>query len=96
MDNPCDLLVLDLGLPAVVALVIARRLLEQQPGLGIVMLTARGSLNDRLSGLEEGADACLVKPVDSPKPSFSLDTSLDSCRQPKLYCPWVACLSVRC
>jgi DNA-binding response OmpR family regulator len=63
-DCPCDLLVLDLGLPVEDGLVIARRLLRQQPGLGIVMLTARGSLDDRLAGLEEGADAYLVKPVD--------------------------------
>jgi DNA-binding response OmpR family regulator len=63
-DYPCDLLVLDLGLPAEDGLVIARRLRQQQPALGIVMLTARGSLDDRLSGLEEGADAYLVKPVD--------------------------------
>lgn len=64
VDCPCDLLMLDLGLPGEDGLVIARRLRRQQPGLGIVMLTARGSLDDRLSGLEEGADAYLVKPVD--------------------------------
>ncbi len=63
-DCPCDLLVLDLGLPTEDGLVIAQRLRQQQPGLGIVMLTARGSLDDRLSGLEGGADAYLVKPVD--------------------------------
>lgn len=63
-EHPCDVLVLDLGLPAEDGLIIARRLRRQRPGLGIVMLTARGSLDDRLSGLEEGADAYLVKPVD--------------------------------
>jgi len=63
-DSPCDLLVLDLGLPVEDGLVIARRLRRRQPGMGIIMLTARGSLDDRLSGLEEGADAYLVKPVD--------------------------------
>ena len=61
---PCDVLVLDLGLPVEDGLVIARRLRERRPGLGIVMLTARGSLDDRLAGLEKGADAYLVKPVD--------------------------------
>jgi DNA-binding response OmpR family regulator len=35
-----------------------------QPELGIVMLTARGSLDERLSGMRDGADAYLVKPVD--------------------------------
>lgn len=64
VDCPCDLLMLDMGLPGEDGLVIARRLRRQQPGLGIVMLTARGSLDDRLSGLEEGADAYLVKPID--------------------------------
>jgi DNA-binding response OmpR family regulator len=63
-EFPCDLLVLDLGLPVENGLDIARRLRQQQPGLGIVMLTARGGLDDRLTGLEEGADAYLVKPVD--------------------------------
>ena len=63
-EHPCDLILLDLGLHDEDGLAIARRLRAQQPTLGIVMLTARGSLDDRVSGMREGADAYLVKPVD--------------------------------
>jgi DNA-binding response OmpR family regulator len=63
-QHPCDLILLDLGLPGEDGLSIARRLRRQHPALGIVMLTARGSLGDRLAGLNEGSDAYLVKPVD--------------------------------
>ena len=63
-EHPCDLILLDLGLPDEDGLVIARRLRMLQPTLGIVMLTARGSLDERVSGMREGADAYLVKPVD--------------------------------
>ena len=63
-QHPCNLLLLDLGLPDEDGLAIARRLRTQQPALGIVMLTARGSLDERVSGMREGADAYLVKPVD--------------------------------
>ncbi len=63
-EHPCDLILLDLGLPDEDGLAIAQRLRTQQPTLGIVMLTARGSLDERVSGMREGADAYLVKPVD--------------------------------
>ncbi len=63
-QHPCDLILLDLGLPDEDGLSIARRLREQRPALGIVMLTARSSLDDRLNGMRDGADAYLVKPVD--------------------------------
>ena len=63
-QHPCDLILLDLGLPYEDGLVIAQRLRALQPELGIVMLTARGSLDERLSGMRDGADAYLVKPVD--------------------------------
>ena len=63
-QHPCDLILLDLGLPYEDGLAIAQRLRAQQPALGIVMLTARGSLDERLSGMRDGADAYLVKPVD--------------------------------
>lgn len=58
-----DIVILDLGLPGEDGLQIARRL-RGRPGLGIIMLTARGSVGQRVIGLETGADAYLVKPVD--------------------------------
>jgi DNA-binding response OmpR family regulator len=63
-QTPCDLLLLDLGLPAEDGLTIARRLRQHHPQLGIVILTARNHLHDRLHGLTQGADAYLSKPVD--------------------------------
>ena len=62
--HPCDLILLDLGLPDEDGLSIARRLRKEHPALGIVRLTARGSLGERVSGMRDGADAYLVKPVD--------------------------------
>jgi DNA-binding response OmpR family regulator len=59
-----SVLVLDLGLPGEDGLSIARRLRENDPVLGIIMLTARGDVSDRIAGLSDGADMYLVKPVD--------------------------------
>ena len=58
-----DVLVLDLGLPGEDGIEIARRV-RRQTVPGIVMLTARGALHERIKGLQTGADAYLVKPVD--------------------------------
>lgn len=63
-SQPTDVLVLDLGLPGEDGVSIARRLAVSHPRLAIAMLTARGQLEDRLVGLESGADIYLVKPVD--------------------------------
>ena len=63
-ETPCDLLLLDLGLPREDGLSIARRVRTTHPALRIVMLTARGSLDARVDGLTLGADAYLSKPVD--------------------------------
>ena len=57
-------LVLDLGLPGEDGLSIARRLRYSYPALGIIALTARGRVSDRIAGLNEGIDLYLVKPVD--------------------------------
>jgi DNA-binding response OmpR family regulator len=59
-----DVVVLDLGLPGADGLDIAIGLRRRWPSLGILMLTARGSVTDRISGLQSGADAYLAKPVD--------------------------------
>lgn len=59
-----DVAVLDIGLPGESGLSIARRLRRNHPLCGVVMLTARSGVNDRIHGMEEGADAYLSKPVD--------------------------------
>jgi DNA-binding response OmpR family regulator len=60
-----DLVVLDLGLPDMDGLDVAREL-RRTSTIPIVMLTARGEETDRVVGLELGADDYLVKPF-SPK-----------------------------
>jgi len=60
-----DLVVLDLGLPSVDGLDVAREI-RRTSTTPIVMLTARGEESDRIVGLELGADDYLVKPF-SPK-----------------------------
>ncbi len=59
-----DVALLDLGLPEVDGLVIAKALRESRPDVAIVMVTARSGPGDRVLGWREGADAYLVKPVD--------------------------------
>ncbi|WJI16125.1 response regulator transcription factor [Pseudoxanthomonas winnipegensis] len=62
-DLRFDLVVLDRGLPDADGLEVAERLRRAWPQIGIVMLTARGASQDRVHGLEKGADHYLVKPL---------------------------------
>jgi two-component system response regulator MprA len=57
-----DLIVLDVAMPGLDGLSVARRLREKGLGLPILMLTARDGVPDRVAGLEAGADDYLVKP----------------------------------
>jgi len=60
-----DLLILDLSLPGEDGLSIARRYRRANPNIFIIMLTARGSEQDKIIGYETGADVYLTKPVSS-------------------------------
>ena len=62
-EEPIDALILDLNLPGEDGISIAKRLRKTLPKIGIVMLTARTALVDRLIGYENGADIYLPKPV---------------------------------
>lgn len=63
-ERPAELLVLDLNLPGGEdGLAIAQRM-RKGTRVGIIMLTARGELDDRIRGLELGADDYVVKPVE--------------------------------
>jgi two-component system response regulator MprA len=59
-----DVIVLDLGLPLLDGTEICRRLRDAGDRTPILMLTARDAVEDRVAGLEAGADDYLVKPYD--------------------------------
>jgi two-component system, OmpR family, response regulator MprA len=57
-----DLVLLDVGLPNVDGLEVSRRLRRTGDATPILMLTARDTVNERVAGLDAGADDYLVKP----------------------------------
>jgi DNA-binding response OmpR family regulator len=57
-----ETVILDVGLPDISGLDVARALRKQGRELAILMLTARDTVNDRVAGLDAGADDYLVKP----------------------------------
>ncbi len=59
-----DAIVLDLGLPDIDGVEVARTLRGSGDRTPILMLTARAAIEDRVDGLEAGADDYLVKPYD--------------------------------
>jgi DNA-binding response OmpR family regulator len=57
-----ECVILDIGLPDMTGLEVARRLRTAGSGVPILMLTARDTVGDRVTGLDAGADDYLVKP----------------------------------
>jgi DNA-binding response OmpR family regulator len=57
-----DIIVLDIGLPDISGLDVARRIRRSGRDVAILMLTARDTVGDRVTGLDAGADDYLVKP----------------------------------
>lgn len=62
LGSTCDLLLLDLVLPGLDGVEILRRLKRDRPALPVIVLTARGVEQDRVTGLQLGADDYVVKP----------------------------------
>jgi DNA-binding response OmpR family regulator len=59
-----DLIILDIMLPKKDGLSVCRELREEHINTPVLMLTARDTVNDRILGLDSGADDYLVKPFD--------------------------------
>ena len=62
-----DIAVLDIGLPLLDGLGVLRHLRQSQPTLPVLLLTARDALEDRVAGLQAGADDYVIKPFDLPE-----------------------------
>ena len=66
-EYPVDLAIVDLGLPKKSGLDVVKSLRADGRALPILILTARGSWQDKVVGLEAGADDYLVKPFEYPE-----------------------------
>lgn len=64
MDNPFDLIILDLGLPGLDGLQVLATLRQHQKNTPVIVLSARGTTQNRIDGLNAGADDYLVKPFE--------------------------------
>jgi heavy metal response regulator len=69
----CDLIILDLMLPKMDGLSLCRKLREEKVGVPILMLTARDTVKDKVTGLDSGANDYLTKP-------FAFEELLARCR----------------
>ena len=64
LTTPYDVLVVDRGLPAIEGVELVTRLRRRGLQAPVLLLTARGTLADRVTGLDAGAEDYLVKPFE--------------------------------
>jgi len=62
--NPYDLIILDIMLPGKDGIYVCRELRKKKISVPILMLTARDAVEDKIAGLDAGADDYLTKPFD--------------------------------
>jgi len=61
-EYPCDVAIVDLGLPELSGMDVIKKIRADGSNLPILILTARGRWQDKVEGLDAGADDYLVKP----------------------------------
>ncbi len=66
-EYPVDLAIVDLGLPKLPGIELVKALRSEGRKLPILILTARGGWQDKVAGLEAGADDYLTKPFEYPE-----------------------------
>jgi two-component system OmpR family response regulator len=66
-EQPFDLVILDLGLPKLDGFSVLRSLREKNKQVPVIILTARDAEEDRVKGLDLGADDYMIKPFSLPE-----------------------------
>lgn len=72
LTEPVDVVILDIGLPGESGLAVARHLRDME-NIEVIILSGRSATEDRLRGLDAGADRYLVKPVDLRELAANID-----------------------
>jgi two-component system OmpR family response regulator len=67
LTNSYDLVILDLGLPKLSGLDVLRRIRARNSTVPVLILTALDGINDRVKGLDLGADDYMAKPFELPE-----------------------------
>ena len=67
IENQINMLLLDIMLPGINGYEVCRRLKKEKPDLPIIMITARGTEIDKITGLDFGADDYITKPFSIPE-----------------------------
>ena len=62
--EPPDIIILDLGLPDIDGITVLKRLRQTNTKLPVLLLTARSEIDDKVTGLDSGADDYLAKPFE--------------------------------
>ena len=81
LGDDVQLVIIDLMLPRMSGTEVLRRLADQRPGLPLIVVTARGELDDRVGGLKAGAVDYLVKPFALDELEARIDAQLRAARQ---------------
>ena len=81
LEEDVDLVVLDMMLPRLSGQEILQALANRRPGLPVIVLTARGEVEDRVGGLRAGAIDYIVKPFALAELAARVDAQLRAARQ---------------
>ncbi len=81
LGNALDLVLLDVMIPGMSGLEILPELRRSKPSLPVIMVTARGSEEDRVLGLRGGADDYVVKPFSSTELLARVEAVLRRCAE---------------
>ncbi|MGH2894662.1 MAG: response regulator transcription factor [Solirubrobacteraceae bacterium] len=81
LGDQVDLVVLDLMLPRMSGTGVLTALADRRPGLPLIVVTARGELEDRVGGLKAGAVDYLVKPFAMDELEARIEAQLRASRQ---------------